>query len=268
VKTKFLTIIILFFIASNAQSQSDYFEGKRLYCESENQEAIRLFNIGIETLHLNTSLNKKFLKKTSDVFFRAYQTDTTFCDAMFFTGYTLRLLNDKNALVFYYMADSLANNKSIEFKMNLATESLRFENDEGVKIARKKYNEITEFFPESPEGYYGIALTSTMIGDVDNGLKNIDTAIEKYNVENKDALFLKSVLLTLNARHEESLGYYNKIKGSFKKDDNFNGNFALSLYEVAKTNNDEKMMKLAQKHYKKIKNKNELTEQMQNKFDN
>jgi hypothetical protein len=35
---------------------------------------------------------------------------------------------------------------------------------------------------ESPEGFYGIALTSTMIGDVDNGLKNIDIAIEKYTI--------------------------------------------------------------------------------------
>lgn len=267
VKTKFFIVIILFLIASNAQSQSDYFKGKHLYCESENPEAIRLFNIGIETLHLNTSLNKKFLKKTSDVFFRAYQTDTTFCDAMFFTGYTLRLLNDKNALVCYYMADSLSNNKSIEFKMNLATESLRFGNDEGVKIARKKYNEITEFFPENPEGYYGIALTSTMVGDIENGLNNINIAIEKYKSENIDAIFLKAVLLTLNARHEESLNYYEKVKGHFKKDDNFNGNFALSLYEVAKTNNDEKMMKLAKKHYKKVKNKNELTEQMRGKFE-
>ena len=54
----------------------------------------------------------------------------------------------------------------------------------------------------------------------------------------------------------------------FKKDDNFNGNFALSLYEVAKKNKDEKMMKLAQKHYQKVKNKDELTEQMRNKFEN
>lgn len=268
VKTKFLTIIILFLIVTNVQSQSDYFEGKRLYCKSENPEAIRLFNIGIETLHLNTSLNKKFLKKTSDVFFKAYKTDTTFCDAMFFTGYTLRLLNDKYAFGCLYIADSLANNKSIEFKINLASEGLRFGTEESIKISREKYNEITDFFPESPEGYYGIALTSTMIGDVDNGLKNIDIAIEKYNIENKDALFLKAVLLTLNARHEEALGYYNKVKGDFKNDDNFNGNFALSLYEVAKKNKDEKMMKLAQKHYKKVKNKNELTEQMRNKFEN
>ncbi len=252
---------------SNTYSQTEYFEGKQLYCESENPEAIRLFNIGIETLHLNTSLNKKFLKRTSDVFFKAYQTDTTFCDAMFFTGYTLRLLNDKNAMVCYYMADSLANNKSIEFKVNLATEGLRFGNEEGVKIARKKYDEITKFFPENPEGYYGVALTSTMIGDIENGLNNIDIAIEKYNSENVDALFLKAVLLTLNARHEESLNYYEKVKGNFKKDDNFNGNYALSLYEVAKANNDEKMMKLAQKHYKKVKNKNELTEQTRMKFE-
>lgn len=267
-KTKFLTLTFLFLIVSNVQSQSDYFEGKRLYCKSENPEAIRLFNIGLETLRLNSSLNKKFLKQTSDIFFKAYIADTTFCDAMFFTGYTLRLLEDKYALACYYIADSLANNKSIEFKINLAIEALRFGKEESIKMAREKYNEITKFFPESPEGYYGIALTSTMIGDVDNGLKNIDIAIEKYTIENKDALFLKAVLLTLNARHEDSLNYYEKVKKDFSKDDNFNGNYALSLYEVAQAANDEEMMELAKKFYKKVKNKNMLTEQMRMKFEN
>ncbi|WP_452220113.1 tetratricopeptide repeat protein [Lacinutrix salivirga] len=211
------TIILLFILSNTFLFSQNYFEGKRLYCKSENPEAIRLFNIGIETLKLNTSLNKKYLKKTSEVFLAAYKEDTTFCDAMFFTGYTLRLLDDKYAFAYYYVADSLANNKSIEFKTNLASEGLRSGIKKGLEIARRKYSEIVEFFPDSPEGYYGIALTSTEIGDIENGLKNINLAINKYKSENKDALFLKAILLTLNTKHEESLSYYEKVKSEFKK---------------------------------------------------
>ena len=42
----------------------------------------------------------------------------------------------------------------------------------------------------------------------------------------------------------------------------------MSLYEVSKINNDDKMMKLARKFYKKVKNKNELTTETREKFEN
>lgn len=257
-------ILLLLILNINLSFSQDYFEGKRLYCKSENPEAMRLFNIGIETLFLNRTLDKKYLKKTSDVFFRAYQTDTTFCDAMFFTGYTLRLLKDKNALACYYMADSLANNRAIEFKTNLAAEALRFGNIEGVKLARKKYEEIIKFFPENPEGYYGFAVTSPMFGDTEKGLENINIAIEKYGKSNSeqksDVIFLKGVLLTLNKKYEEGLEYLEKIFSTYKKDENFKIHYSLCLLKVSEIKNDEKMKQKALKFYEKIENKEQIPE--------
>ena len=259
---KFLPIIFLLLVFSNTYSQTDYFQGKRTYCDYPENERIRkIYPLGIEAVQKNL-----YLGAALQIFTEVIKIDSTFCDAYFWAGYTFRLNNmNKEALTMYYMADSLAQNKSIEFKQNLATTSMLIGAD---SLARKKFKELTEYFPESPEGFYGVSLTSTVIGDVDYGLENINIAISKYKAENKDALFLKAVLLSLNARHEESLNYYEKVKGSFRKNDNFNGNYALSLYEIAKTNNDQKMMKLAQKHYKKVKNKSELTEQMRMKFEN
>lgn len=64
-----------------------------------------------------------------------------------------------------------------------------------------------------------------------------------------------------------SLLYYEKVKSKFNKSDHFNGHYALSLYEVGIINNDEKLLKLARKHFNRVKNKNELTDEMRRKFE-
>ena len=99
----------------------------KLTLTQKNIEAKKFFDIGIETLHLNSTLNKKFLIKTRDVFLRAYEIDSTFCDAIFFAGYTSKLIAEdrKFPLACYYIADSLSSNKSTEFKVNLAAEGLK-----------------------------------------------------------------------------------------------------------------------------------------------
>jgi len=256
--------VILLILNMNLIFSQDYFEGKRLYCISENPEALKLFNLGIETLYLNKSLDQKYLKITSNIFFKAYKTDTTFCDALFFTGYTLRLLNDKKAFALYIMADSLSNNKSMEFKTNLAAEGLRYGSEKSLKIARTKYEELIKFFPESPEGYYGFAVTAPIFGDVDKGLENINIAINKYtqkNIELKDdVIFLKGVLLTLNKKYEEGLENLEKCYSTYKKDENFKIHYSLCLLKVSEIKNDEKMKQKALKFYEKIDYKDQIPE--------
>ena len=165
----------------------------------------------------------------------------------------------------YYIADSLAQNKSIEFKQNLASTSMLIGAD---SLARRKFEEIKEYFPNSPEGFYGVALTSTKIGDVIYGLENINIAENKYNEPNEDAQLLKAILLTLNEKYSESISYYEKIKNKFSKLDHFNANYALSLYEIGSENKDEKSVKLAKKYYNKVRRKEELTEYIRSKFEN
>ena len=259
-------ILIFFVLTINVAFSQSYFEGKTLYCKSENPKAIQLFNTGIETLYLNKTLDKKYLKMTSEAFFGAYKMDSTFCDALFFTGYTLRLLNDENALACYYLADSLANNRSLEFKINLAGEALRYGNEISTKIARRKYNEIIKYFPESPEGYFGFAITSPIYGDVEQGLENIDLAIEKYNQKNiplkDDVVFIKGILLALNKRYEEGLENLEKSYSSYKKEDNFKIHYALCLLKVSERKNDAKMKQKAVKMYDKIDNKAEIPKEV------
>jgi hypothetical protein len=259
------TIFLLLILSHNFIFSQDYLEGKRLYCKSENPEAIRLFNIGIKTLHLNKLLDEKYLKRTSNVFLQAYEADSTFCDAMFFAGYSLRLMNDKKAVICYYMADSLSNNKSIEFKTNLAVESFRFGNETGIELARKKYTEIIEYFPESPEGYYGFAMTSTIYGDVEKGLKNINIAIQKYKAINskinEDVLFLKGILLTLNKKYDVGKEFL-EMSTSYSEKDSYKFHYSLCLLEVSKLNNDKGMKRKAKRIYNNIKFKEKIPKEI------
>lgn len=260
---KLLSLFVLFFISNQVFSQN-YFEGKNLYCKSENPQAVEKFNGGIEILKLNYQLNPKYFAANTSLFFDAIKIDKTFCDGYFFVGYTLRLQNKNDlALKYYYIADSLSQNKSIEFKQNLAVTALMLGKE---KLSRKKYSEIIQYFPESPEGFYGFALTSPIIGDVDKGLENVNLAIEKYTNSGfkiqDEVLFLKGVLLTLNKKYEESLEYFDKSYSSFKKDENYNTHYSLSLLKVAELKKDEKMKQKALKIYEKIEHKEEIPKEI------
>lgn len=94
-----------------------------------------------------------------------------------------------------------------------------------------------------------------MIGD-------IDIAINKNNYENVEALLLKAMLLTLDQRFEESLYHYSMIKINFKDNDDFQANYALSLYEVSKKLMIKKQLKLVQKHFRKIIYENEISKHL------
>ena len=257
-KTYYLVFILFF----NLSFSQDYFTGKKLYCETQNIEAKNFFDIGIETLHLNSTLNKKFLIKTRDVFLRAYEIDSTFCDAIFFAGYTSKLIAEdrKFPLACYYIADSLSSNKSIEFKVNLAAEGLKMGNEFGMNLDRKKYNELIQFFPENPEGYYGFAITSPEFGDYEKGLENINIAIEKYSNTTRlnDVYFIKGVLLTLNKKYDEGILYFEKCEKDFKKDINFKIHYSLCLLKVSEIKKDEKLKIKALKIYDKIENKESI----------
>jgi len=257
---KIFSIIFLLFTFSIVFSQTDYFLGTRTYCKKPTDaRSVEIYDLGLKCIRENL-----YTGAANQIFNELIKKDSTFCDAYFLAGYTLRLSNmNKEAVVMYYMADSLAQNRSIEFKQNLATVSMLVGH---FKLSRKKYEEMTTYFPESPEGYFGIALTSTLMGDVDYGLKNINIAEEKYKEENKDCQSLKAILLSFNEKYEEAIPYFEKVETKFSKDDAFNGAYALSLNIIGRKTNDEKMIKRSKKYYNKVKNKEGLTEKAKEAF--
>ena len=264
---KISLILFALSVLSFVNAQQTYFEGKDLVCQPKNEQAQKTFDSAIKILHLNSSLDPKYLNANKELFFRATKEDSAFCDAYFFTGYTARLQNEfETALTFYYMADSLSTRPSLEFKQNLASTFLIYE---AYDTAREKYNEIIEYFPSNPEGYYGYALTSIFLEDTEEGLQNINKAIAYYRqkgVRNfDDATYLKAILLTLNKKYQEAIPLFETVSG-FKKEPNYYIHYSLALLKTAEANNDEKMKKKAKKFYDKIEEKTMIPENLMSLF--
>jgi tetratricopeptide (TPR) repeat protein len=257
-------LLLLFILLFSSLSAQDYFNGKNPYCTPKTERAEDLFKSGIKILHLNSQLDPDYLAKNRMVFFEAIKEDSTFCDAYFFVGYTSRLLNEfELALPYYYMADSLAVKPALEFKQNLAIAAMA---SESMELARLTYTEMKEDFPSSPEGYYGLALTSLMFGDYQEGVTNATTAWRMYNstkdVKIADARFIKAILLTLLEDYETSIPLFEQAKSKFKKEENFKIHYSLALLKVSELKKDEKMKNNAKKVYDSIEDKSGIPEDL------
>ena len=155
-------------------AQDSYFLGKTNYCTPEKADSKQIFEGAMTALNF-----PKLYLPTTMALLKTVKEDPKYCDVFFLAGYYARLQNlHKEALVLYYAADSLSQNKAPIFKQNLAIQFMRFGK---VDKAREKYEEMVKYFPDNPEGYYGFAITSPEFGDYEKGLENINIAIEKYS---------------------------------------------------------------------------------------
>ena len=229
----------------------------------ENQDVIKKYKAGLACIRLNQKLDV-----ANRIFLDLIKNDSTFCDAYYLAGCTFQLSHkDQDAFNYYYMADSLSNNKSMLFKQDLAYMAGKMGN---FQFARKKYEEMKHFFPKSPEGYYGIASSSLAIGDSEYGLENIKLAMLAYNQygleQALDVYLIQGILLTLNEKYDESIVSFEKLVWPITASDTFRAHYALSLLKEGKLNNDEKQIKKAKKLYGKVKNKTALSEKITSEF--
>lgn len=257
----FLFIFLL--ITQVSHSQQGYFNGNYTICPiPDDKESKENFKLGIDCIKANL-----YIGGANRLFLDLIKRDSTFCDAYFFAGYTYSISNmDKAALTYYYMADSLSS-KNIIFKQNLAYMASKLGS---FKLARKKYNEMKEYFPESAEGYYGVASTSIFIGDTKNGLENLDIALRKYKENGitigDEVYFTQGILLTKDEKYRESVEAFEKMSGKITKNDEYRMNYAFSLIKIGKSDNDEKLIKKAKKVFEKIEDKSNLSEIIRNEF--
>ncbi|BAP31772.1 tetratricopeptide repeat protein [Chryseobacterium sp. StRB126] len=244
---KLLTIFILI-LSVKGFSQS-YFSGKFNYCTPKKEESKKKFDAVIKALQF-----PNLYEKASYTMVKVASQDSTYCDAYFMAGYLFRLQDKyEEAIAYYYVADSLAKNKSLEFKQNLATEMMRAER---ADLAREKYQEMVKYFPNSPEGYYGVANTAIVLNDFDNGLNNLKKAEKLYESSGEvkdDVKYMYGMLNCLKENYEEALPYFDEVYSTYKKDIGYLSLYALTLIKVGKSRNDGKIIKKAWKTYEKIK---------------
>ncbi len=248
---KKLVIIFILLFSIKGFSQDSYFLGKTNYCTPQNANSKKSFETAFLALNY-----PKYYGGITNLLLKVASEDSKYCDAYFMAGYFLRLQDmHKEALAAYYIADSLAQNKAPIFKQNLAIQFMRFGK---VDEARKKYEEMVKYFPENPEGYYGIGNTSIVIGDYEEGLKNLKRAEDLYKVSGKvkdDVVYMYGMLYTLKENYETALPYLEDAYSTYKKDDGYLSLYALALIKVGKNKNDGKLIKKARNTYDKIKDK-------------
>lgn len=248
---KKLLLVLVVFCSTLAFSQDNYFLGKTNFCTPEKSESKKSLDMAFLGLQF-----PKYYGGLTNLLVKVVEEDRGYCDAYFMAGYLFRLQDmHKEALVLYYAADSLSQNKAPIFKQNLAIQYMRFGK---VDKARAKYEEMVKYFPTNPEGYYGIANTAISIGDYDHGLQNLKEAENIYrnngNVKN-DVIYMFGMLHFLKDDYDNALPYLEKAHSTYKKDEGYQAVYTLTLIKVGKNKNDEKLIKKAQKSYEKIKGK-------------
>lgn len=231
-----------------------------LACSTDNKEIIDLYETGFSALQKTTYYNT-----AGRIFFQIIQQDKSLCDAYYYTGIALTKQDkDDAAYTYLYYADSLATQPQMPFKIALAESALRIGN---VGLARKKYEEIKQFFPERPEGYYGLSLTATSVGDLVEGLVNTDRTLAKYkNTGNltpereQEIYFIKAILLRMNTQYDKAIEFFEKSKELFGTTTDYLANYALATYELYKQTREEKWKRESQQALEQIHDKEALKE--------
>jgi len=258
---KKLTLIITFLVFKTvfAQLDNSYFAGNQFYCQPKDDKAKEMFQLGMKTLQF-----KEYHGAGIRIFTDLITQDRSFCDAFFMDGYLLDFIGQtKMAFPLLYTADSLAQNKSLEFKSKLATNAIK---NNKPDIAMKKFEEMKTYFPENAEGYYGVALLSPIFEKYEYGLENINTAIGKYPYRSDDSFFVKAVLLTNLKKYQEAKDLFENLGGKYKKDENFKIHYSFSLLKISEMNNDEKLKKKSLKIYNSITDKSSIPDNFKSEF--
>lgn len=237
-----------------------------LSCSTENQDILHLYEMGFKALE-----KPEYYNMAGKIFFQIVQMDKSLCDAYYYTGISLTKQDkDDAAYTYLYYADSLAAQPTLSFKTALATSALRIGN---VGLARKKYEEIKQAFPNSPEGYYGLSLTATSIGDVVEGLVNTDRTLLKYKntgnlppTREQEIYLIKAILLRMNQQYDKAIEFFEKSKEHFGSTTDYLANYALTTYELYKQTKEEHWKQVSQQALLQIQDKTALKEDFFQQF--
>jgi len=254
-------LLLLAILLVQLTTAQEYFGTKKVYCPLANESDIALFNAGLDGLK-----HPKKYEASLKNYLKIIESQPNACDAYFMVGYFYKLKNQQDlALRYFTNADSLAQNKSIEFKQYVACGYFA---SNKIALAKTKFQEIITYFPESPEGYLGLA--STELDAPVKGLQDLAIAFEKYaTIKQKipdEAYLTKAILLTLNDQSKESMAFFDQAETTLKQDERFWIYSSLSWLEVGKMYHDKELKKEAKKRFDKIKYKNNIPAGLREKY--
>lgn len=185
-----LLVSILYFPLLQAQT----LKNGSLFCSSENEKVIELYNFGIKSLeHGKIDFAKRAFQKATDL-------DSTFCDAYTNLAYIYRQQGELITALYLLdislkiHPDNPAALQNYAYYWLLANKPLR---------SKENYNKLIKLQPSNPEGYYGLGMALMELKEYNMALSNTKTAIELYNKADKKLGDEVYYLLGMNHFHLE-----------------------------------------------------------------
>ena len=165
-----LTINLLFaFYQSSGQTKKQIL----LKCGTQNQRAMELFNTA------NWGLQTNRLDGAKRLYQKALTIDSTFCDAWDNLSVCCRRLGDYEGAYWGGIRSIMIDSTNPTGWINCGY-ALFLEGD--MSNALKSFGHLQRIIPENPEGYYGQSLVFYSIDSISQAYKNINRAIENYQI--------------------------------------------------------------------------------------
>lgn len=268
---KYLTafVVLFVFITGFAQMQNSNkydLDRVKFVCQPSSQEIKDLYTTGFAAMKSEGNIDI-----AGKIFLNILNKDESMCDAHFWIGVCLtEMKKEKNAVMYFYYADSLATKSNLIFKRELAEAGIRV----GLLgLADQKYTEIIRDFPNETEGYLGLAVVATSSGNVKDGLSNLVLAESK--LDSNAPLFFKQqnqiqlmygILYTLRQEYEKAIEHLEKCKDSYKALDDWNANYAWATYNMYLNTHKIEWRQASEHALSQIKDKDNLKESFLNRF--
>lgn len=252
-------------VAQNTAKKYD-FDKVKFECPPSTQEIKDLYTTGFAALKSgeNTDIAGK-------IFLNITTKDESMCDAYFWIGVCLtEMKKEKNAVLYYYYADSLSVKSNLIFKRELAEAGIR---TGLLGLADQKYNELIQDFPNEVEGYIGLGVVATSNGNIKDGLDNLAIAERKLNntsplsQKQRDQIELMyGILYVQQEDFLKAITHLDNCKKAFWELDDWNANYAWTAYNLYMQNKELRWKLESEKALERIQNKAEIKASFLNRF--
>jgi tetratricopeptide (TPR) repeat protein len=218
----------------------------KLYCPSNNKEAMQFFELG------NIALAKGELAEAKLYFSKAIYKDTMFCDAWDHIGLIYKRVKDgKEEAMKYFFKSLKMNPNNLAAIINI---SHLFLQSNELKRAYNGFNSAIEIDSLNPEGYYGLACVLVGSKNFTEANYYLEKAKKIYNDKNyklgNEVTYLSGIIDCGTNQYDKSIVSLESVYELYKDQQSIN--YYLGLAYILKEQPDKDK---ARKYLKKAKKK-------------
>lgn len=204
----FLSLVLIGGASSRAEIKPDIkskVTPQDLYCGSKNEQAMQFYTGAV------VLAEQGHIEKAKDLYLKAIELDSAFCDAMDNLGQLLRSQGNLEKAIYWYKKSLKILPENPVALQNLA---LAYRLQGKMKEAIAEYQLLIKVDPKNPEGYYGLGTIYLDLKQYSNAVTQLKKAEKLYSK--------KSSPLVTDARYYLGISYFfledwTKAKGYFEQ---------------------------------------------------